>query len=216
MLASSNFLVPNTTFIVELVIFLVVLWLLAKYVLPVLNRAMEARQEAIERSIKEAEETKQRAKELEEERTRLLEQGREEARRLRDEAAKIGEQLRQELQRKGEDDYQRRVATAGAEIEAAARKAAEELRSQVSELVIAVVERVLQDGIPSTTGSDWWTKPSPRSKPFRRRPWPPAPARLRWPAETGKCKRSCSATPTRCWRTSVGTSTGWPTSSLVS
>jgi F-type H+-transporting ATPase subunit b len=147
MLASSNFLVPNTTFIVELVIFLVVLWLLAKYVLPVLNRAMEARQEAIERSIKEAEETKQRAKELEEERTRLLEQGREEARRLRDEAAKIGEQLRQELQRKGEDDYQRRVATAGAEIEAAARKAAEELRSQVSELVIAVVERVLQDGI---------------------------------------------------------------------
>lgn len=147
MLASSNFLVPNTTFVVELVIFLVVLWLLAKYVLPVVNRAMQERQEAIERSISEAEEAKARAKALEEQHARLLEQGREEARRLRDEAAKVGEQLRQELERKGQEEYQRRVASARADIEAAQRKAAEELRSQLAELVIAALERVLRDGI---------------------------------------------------------------------
>lgn len=147
MLASSNFLVPNATFFVELVIFLVVLWVLAKYILPYLNKAVEDRQRAIERNISEAEEAKQRAKELEEERNRLLEEGRDEARRLRDEAGKVGEQLRQEFQRRGEEDYQRMIASAGADIDASARRAAEELRSQVSELVIAVVERVLRDGI---------------------------------------------------------------------
>ena len=147
LLASSNFLVPNTTFIVELVIFLAVLGVLAKYVLPYLNRALDDRQQAIERNIREADEAKARAQELEEQRTHQLAQGREEARRLREEASKVGEQLRQELQKKGEEDYQRLVARAGADIEASVRKAAEDLRAQMSELVVAVVERVLSQGI---------------------------------------------------------------------
>jgi F-type H+-transporting ATPase subunit b len=147
LLASSNFLVPNTTFIVELVIFLVVLGVLAKYVLPYLNRALDDRQQAIERNIREADEAKARAQELEEQRAHQLAQGREEARRLREEASKVGEQLRQELQKKGEEDYQRLVARAGADIEASVRKAAEELRTQMSELVVAVVERVLSQGV---------------------------------------------------------------------
>ncbi|MHB1497876.1 MAG: F0F1 ATP synthase subunit B [Acidimicrobiales bacterium] len=147
LLASSNFLVPNTTFIVELVIFLAVLGVLAKYVLPYLNRALDDRQQAIERNIREADEAKARAQELEEQRAHQLAQGREEARRLREEASKVGEQLRQELQKKGEEDYQRLVARAGADIEASVRRAAEELRAQMSELVVAVVERVLSQGI---------------------------------------------------------------------
>ncbi len=147
LIATSNFLVPGPTFVVELVIFLVVLWTLAKYVLPYANRMIEARQQTIERNLNEAEEARARAQELEEQRARQLAQGREEARRLRDEAAKVGEQLRQDLQRKGEEDYQRLVERATADIQASARRAAEDLRAQVSELVIAVVERVLRDGI---------------------------------------------------------------------
>jgi F-type H+-transporting ATPase subunit b len=142
-LAASNFLVPNATFVVELVIFLLVLGALAKWVLPVVNRVLADRQRAIQRSIEEAEEASRRAKELEQERARLLEQGREEARRLRDEAAKVGEALREELQRKGREDYERALARANADIEASARKAAEDLRAQLSELVVTVVERVL-------------------------------------------------------------------------
>ena len=147
LLASSNFLVPNTTFIVELVIFLVVLGVLAKYVLPYLTRALDERQHTIDRAISDAEDAKRRAKELEEEHVKMLEQGREDARRLRDEAAKVGEQLRQDLQKKGEEDYQRMVSSATADIQASARKAAEDLRAQVSDLVVSVVERVLREGV---------------------------------------------------------------------
>ena len=146
LVASSNFLVPGPTFVVELVIFLIVLWALNKWVLPPVNRAMEARQQTIERSLAEAEEATKRAHELEEQRERILEQGRAEARALKDEAARVGEQLREQLRKQGEDEYERLVNRASSDIEAATRRAAEELRAQVAGLVVAVVERVLEDG----------------------------------------------------------------------
>ncbi|HMK97486.1 MAG TPA: hypothetical protein VK425_08060, partial [Acidimicrobiales bacterium] len=79
LLASSNFLVPNDTFVVELVIFLLVLWFLARYVLPPLNRVMEARQATIERNITDAEEAKERAHELEQQQRQELEEARQAA-----------------------------------------------------------------------------------------------------------------------------------------
>ena len=147
LVASSNFLVPGPTFGVELAIFLVVLWALSKWVLPPLNRMMDARQQTIERSLSEADEAEKRAQELEAQHTRMLEQGREEVRQLKDEAARVGEQLRQELQTKGEEEYQRLVARASVDIEAAARRAGEELRTQVAGLVMTVAERVLGEGV---------------------------------------------------------------------
>ncbi|HET9060308.1 MAG TPA: F0F1 ATP synthase subunit B [Acidimicrobiales bacterium] len=146
-LATNNFLVPNATFIVELFIFLVVLGILAKYVLPFLNRTIDARQQLITQSINDAEEARRRAEELEAQRRAALEQSREEARVMKEEASRVGEQLRQELARKGEEEYQRLVARATADIEASARRAAQELRSQVAGLVSEVVERVLGEGI---------------------------------------------------------------------
>ena len=112
LIASSNFLVPGPTFVVELAIFLVTLWALSKWVLPSVNGIMDARQQAIERNINDAEEAKKRALELEEQHKKLLEQGREEARTLKDEAAKIGEQLREDLRKQGEEEYRRLVERA--------------------------------------------------------------------------------------------------------
>jgi F-type H+-transporting ATPase subunit b len=147
LVAASNFLVPNATFVVELVIFLGVLGILAKYVLPPLNKVMDARQQAIAKSINDAEDAKKRANDLEEQQRQALEEARQQARTLKDEATKLGDQLRQELQKKGEEEYQRLVARAGLDIEAATRKAAEQLRGQVADLVMAVVEKVLVDGV---------------------------------------------------------------------
>ena len=70
-----------------------------------------------------------------------------EARALKDEAAKIGEQLREELRKQGEEEYRRLVERATVDIDASARRAAEELRAQVAGLVMVVAERVLGEGI---------------------------------------------------------------------
>ena len=145
--ATSNFLVPNGTFVVELVIFLLLIGVLAKWIIPPINRAMDARLEKIERNISDAEEAKRRAAELEEQYQKTLEQGRAEARALKDEAAKIGEQLRAELRQQGEEEYRRLLERANQDIDASTRRAAEQLRTEVAGLVMDVVERVLGEGL---------------------------------------------------------------------
>jgi len=147
LLASTNFLVPNATFVVELVAFLAVLGTLAKWILPHVNRAMEERQGVIERALSDVDAARRRAQEAEQAAEQAIEQARAEARALRDEAAKLGERARQELRRQGEDEYHRLVDRAAADIEVSARRAGEELRSEVAGLVAAAVEKVLGEGI---------------------------------------------------------------------
>ncbi|MFL6155700.1 MAG: F0F1 ATP synthase subunit B [Marmoricola sp.] len=42
----SNFLVPNGTFVVELIAFAIMFFIIARYIVPPINKAMTARQEA--------------------------------------------------------------------------------------------------------------------------------------------------------------------------
>jgi F-type H+-transporting ATPase subunit b len=146
-LASSNFLVPNATFIVELVIFLLLLGVLAKWIVPPINRALDDRMAKIQKDISDAEDAKRQARELEDQYQKTLEQGRADARALRDEAAKLGEQVREELRKQGEEEYRRLIERASQDIEASARRATEQLRGEVAGLVMEVVEKVLGEGI---------------------------------------------------------------------
>src|SRR5215472_4550304 len=57
--AGSNFLIPNATFFVELVAFLIVLGVLWRYVVPPVQRAMNARQEMARKLVSDSEEAKQ-------------------------------------------------------------------------------------------------------------------------------------------------------------
>lgn len=147
LVAASNFLVPNATFIVELVAFLLVLAFLAKYVLPPLNQRMEERQKTIRQALVDAEEAKRRAQEAEADYRRTMDQARSEARAMVDEAARMGEQMRAELRQRGEQEYERIMARASSDIEASARRASEELRQQVADMVIAVVEKVIGEDL---------------------------------------------------------------------
>jgi F-type H+-transporting ATPase subunit b len=142
-LASSNFLVPNTTFVFELVAFLLVVGILAKYVLPRLQTLMAERQATIGQALADAETAKQRAAEAESEYRRILDEARVQARSTVDEANRLAEQLRSDRRAQAEEEYQRTVDRATADIEAAARRASEELRRQSADLVIAVVEKVV-------------------------------------------------------------------------
>jgi hypothetical protein len=58
MIAESIFLLPNGTFIVELVVVAVILYLVTKYILPPLNKAIESRQEKIRSSLELADQAR--------------------------------------------------------------------------------------------------------------------------------------------------------------
>jgi F-type H+-transporting ATPase subunit b len=146
-LASSNFLVPNATFVVELVAFLLVLFVLGKYVLPYISAPMEERQKTIRQALVDAEEAKRRAAEAEEEYKRAISEARAQARGLVDEANKMAEQLRAERRQQADEEYDRIISRARVDIDAQVRQAAEALRQQVGDLAISVVEKVLGEGL---------------------------------------------------------------------
>ena len=149
LVASSNFLVPNATFVVELIAFLLVLFVLRRYVLPVINKSMEDRQQTIRQSMEDAETARRRAEEAEAEYARTVEAARHEARAMVDEANRIGEELRADLRQRGEQEYERIISRAQADIDASARRAAEDLRRQVVDIVITVTEKVIGEGFSS-------------------------------------------------------------------
>jgi F-type H+-transporting ATPase subunit b len=147
LVATSNFLVPNYTFFVELAEFLIVVFVLARYVLPRIQGPIAERQAAIRQALADAEEAKRRAAEAEEEYRRIISEARGQARSVVEEANRLAEQARSERRQQAEAEYERIVASAQAEIEAQTRRAREQLRREAADLAIAVAERVLGEGI---------------------------------------------------------------------
>jgi F-type H+-transporting ATPase subunit b len=141
--SSTNFLLPNMTFFVELLAFLVILGLIAKYILPPIKRAMEQRQAEIESALEQGEEAKRRLLAADEEYQAKLEAARQEARAVIERSNRMAEQLREEARNKGQEEYERVVARAEADIQRATERAREELRLQVADLVIAAAQRVI-------------------------------------------------------------------------
>ncbi|MHB1534286.1 MAG: F0F1 ATP synthase subunit B [Acidimicrobiales bacterium] len=150
-IAASNFLVPNATFVVELIAFLLVLGALRRWVMPPLQKSMNERQRTITEALTNAEQAKRRAEEAEAEYRRVVDEARGEARGLVEEANRLAERLRNEKRDQAEQEYERILARASADIESEARRAAEELRTQVAGIAIAVVEKVLGDGLDEHT-----------------------------------------------------------------
>ena len=147
LVASSNFLVPNGTFVVELIEFVIVILVLGKFVLPRLNDIMAQRQATIKQGLADAEDAKRRATEAEEEYKRIVGEARTQARSVVEEANKMAEQARGERRAQADAEYERIVGSAQAEIDAQTRRANENLRQQAADLAITVAEKVLGEGI---------------------------------------------------------------------
>ncbi len=114
----SNFLVPNGTFLVELAAFALLFFLLAKYVIPPINRAMTRRQEAIRTQFDELEQARADANASEAEFKALIADARHEAARIREEAREQGAAIVAEMRQQGEAEKARIVENAYAQIAA--------------------------------------------------------------------------------------------------
>jgi len=144
---TNNFLIPNGTFFFELILFLVVLWILAKKIVPRINEAIEQRQETIRQQFEEAEQTKARLEASEKELKEALAETRREATRLREEAqaerATIIEEARSEATRRAEEILEAnrdRLATERHQILLS-------LRNEIGELAITLSEKIVHDSL---------------------------------------------------------------------
>ena len=142
-LATSNFLVPNGTFIVVLIAFIIVLYVITKYVLPPLNKALTERQEQIRGELEAADKAKADAEEADVERRAVLEQARSQAREIVGQAQTTADQIVTSATAEGQAIHDRIVASAEAEVVVARQAAVEEVTARVGEIVLAAAERVI-------------------------------------------------------------------------
>jgi F-type H+-transporting ATPase subunit b len=140
---SSVFIVPNGTFIAELLAFVVVLFVVAKYILPPLNRMLAERQGAISSELAAADQAKAEAEAADADRRAALEHARVQAREIVEQAQRTADRLAEEAHDRGQREYERLVTSADAEVRLARQRALEEAAQHLGELVVEVVERII-------------------------------------------------------------------------
>jgi F-type H+-transporting ATPase subunit b len=150
-IASSNFLVPNGTLIVEIVAFLLVLGFIAKYVLPPLNKALEERQEQIRVSLEAADAARVEADETRAQRQGILDEARQQARDIVTQANKVAEGVAAQSEERGQQEYDRLVRAAETDITLARQRAVDEVSGQLGTLVMSVARQVIGREIDATS-----------------------------------------------------------------
>jgi F-type H+-transporting ATPase subunit b len=143
----NNFLIPNATFIVELVIFLAVLWVIWRYVVPPVKRAMNQRQEMVHKQIEESREASERLAAAERKYQEALDEARTEAAKIREgargEAQRIKEEMRDQAEREVAGIRQRGEAQLATQREQIVR----ELRSELGDLAVTLSERIVGEAL---------------------------------------------------------------------
>jgi F-type H+-transporting ATPase subunit b len=145
--AADNFLVPNATFVVELVAFAIILWFLAKYVVPRINKALADRQAAIRREFGEAEQAKADAKEAEEKYNKLFVEARHEAARIREEAREQGAAIIAEMREQAQAEANRILAHAQAQLQAERQQVVSQLRAEVGTIAVSLAETIVGESL---------------------------------------------------------------------
>ncbi len=140
---ASNFLVPNGTFIVVLIAFILVVTVITKWVLPPLNKVLSERQEQIRGELEAADKAKADAEEADSERRAALEQARAQARDIISQAQTTADQIVVSATTEAQGIHDRIVASADAEVVVARQAAVEEVTARIGEIVLAAAERVI-------------------------------------------------------------------------
>jgi F-type H+-transporting ATPase subunit b len=144
---ASNFLVPNGTFIVELIAFGIIVWILAKFVIPPINRAMTARQDAIRTQFAELDEAKDDAHKAEEEFKSQIAEARHAAAKIREEAKEQGAQIVAEAREQAQHEAARIVEHGHAQVQAERQQAVTSLRAEVGTLATNLAGRIVGESL---------------------------------------------------------------------
>lgn len=144
---TSNFLVPNGTFFVELGAFALLFFLLARYVIPPINAAMVRRQEAIRNEFAQLDEAKKEAQGAEEEFKAQIADARKEAARIREEAREQGAAIIAEMREQAQVEANRIIEHAHAQTSAERQQAVATLRSEVGALATSLAGRIVGESL---------------------------------------------------------------------
>jgi F-type H+-transporting ATPase subunit b len=145
--AAENFLVPNATFFVELFAFALIVFVIARFIIPPINKAMNDRQESIRRQFEESEQAKQAAEAAEREFRQQLSDARHEAARIREDAREQGAAIIAEMREQAQTEANRIVEHGKAQIEVERQQAVASLRAEVGALATGLAGRIVGESL---------------------------------------------------------------------
>ncbi|TCK20721.1 F0F1 ATP synthase subunit B [Pseudonocardia endophytica] len=144
----NNFLLPNATFFVELVLFLILFFVIARYIVPPLTKAMDERDEMVRKAATDREKASRKLRDADERYQSELSDARVEAARIRDEARAEAQKVRDEKKGTAEQEVARRREEGERELAGQRTEAMRQLRGNIGGLSSELAERVVGRPLP--------------------------------------------------------------------
>ena len=143
-----NPLVPHTAeLVVGAIAFSLVFYVLRKFVVPMFEKAFEARTQAIQGGIERAEKAQAEAQRALTQYTEQLSKAQSEAQTLREEARVQGAAIIEDLRAKAQEEAARITAAAHASIEAERQQAVTSLRNEVGALAVELASKIVGEAL---------------------------------------------------------------------
>jgi F-type H+-transporting ATPase subunit b len=130
-------------FLVELVVFAFIIWLIAKFVWPLLITGMNARQAEIQGALEAAEDARKAAAEAEVTLAHSLEEAKAQAAEIEAQGRLTAERIAGESDAKAQAEFDRIVASANAEVVLSRQRAVDDATAELGSVVMEVVEQVI-------------------------------------------------------------------------
>lgn len=137
----------NGTLIAEIIAFLLMLGVLARWVYPPIVRAAEARQNQIKLQLEQAEKARKEAEERLQAAQAEIVKAREQAGKIIEQANRAAERIQQEAQEKAREEARRIVEAARRDIDAERKRAIQAIRLQMADLVTEAVRRIVGESL---------------------------------------------------------------------
>jgi F-type H+-transporting ATPase subunit b len=148
--AGNNFLFPNLTFVAELVTFLIILFVLWRYVVPPVQKAMSDRQQMIEKQVEESQKATELLQTAEQKYQEMLTEARTEAAKIRDAARNDAQALRNEMREEANREVARIREQGERDLAYQRRQIVHELRTEMGELAVTLAGRIVGESLTDT------------------------------------------------------------------
>lgn len=144
----------NLTLLMQAVIFAIFIWFCARYIWPVLMRAIENRQQQIADGLAAGEEGRQSLSRAEKRIAEMMTEAKTRASEIVSQGDKLKDETIEQARTDAQAEADRIIAAAKSEIEQEVNRAKEALRSQVAALAVAGAAKILRREVDAKAHAD--------------------------------------------------------------
>lgn len=141
--AASNFLIPNATFFVEFIFFLIVLAIVARFIMPRVQGPLRERKKMVARQLEDSEEARQRLVAAERSFQQALSEARAEAARIREDARAEAQRTVDDLRDRAREESARIVERGEEQLAAQRTAIVRQLRDEIGTLAVELSEKIV-------------------------------------------------------------------------